>query len=406
VLRGFSLGLVGQPLILAALATIRPRLLTQASSLSTVVRSVASSLGIAVLATVVQTQTQVHYAHLAEQVTPASTLGQMVSRIQAYLVAGGTSMANARTTALQLIAELVQQQSYDLAIRDAFLLTLAFVFLSVIATLSYRANGRCWKALPRRLSNSPAKQVNLRREQSRKKPHWLASNVDYHKLKEHTMLRRMILVPLLIVLAVLAIGGGVGYWIYNNYEYYTTDDAQVTGQLVNVSAVATGSLSTLSVKVGDAVTAGQSIASVTPVTASTTAVPAPISVTSPITGSVVQVYAAQGQAVSPGLPIVEVANLSNLTITAYVDESAINNVGNGQAVDITVDAYSGTSFSGHVQQIVQSAASEFSLLPTEDNASGNFTKVSQRIPVIITLDGTGGKDLVPGMSAEVTIHLH
>jgi multidrug resistance efflux pump len=162
----------------------------------------------------------------------------------------------------------------------------------------------------------------------------------------------------------------------------------------------------LSVNVGSTVTAGQSIGSITPVTASTTSVPAPINLTSPISGSVVQVYAAQGQAVSPGLPIVEVANLSNLTITAYVDESAINNVSNGQAVDISVDAYSGTSFSGHVQQVVQSAASEFSLLPTEDNASGNFTKVSQRIPVIITLDNTGGKDLVPGMSAEVTIHLH
>jgi multidrug resistance efflux pump len=220
------------------------------------------------------------------------------------------------------------------------------------------------------------------------------------------MLRRMILVPLLIVLAVLAIGGGVAYWIYNNYEYYTTDDAQVNGQLVNVSAVATGSLTTLNVKVGDSVTAGQAIGSITPVTASTTAVPAPVNVTSPISGSVVQVYAAQGQTVSPGLPIVEVASLSNLTVMAYVDESAINNISTGQAVDISIDAYSGTSFSGHVQQIVQSAASEFSLLPTEDNASGNFTKVSQRIPVIITLDNTAGKDLVPGMSAEVTIHLH
>jgi multidrug resistance efflux pump len=216
----------------------------------------------------------------------------------------------------------------------------------------------------------------------------------------------MILVPLLIILAVLAIGGGVAYWIYNNYEYYNTDDAQVSGQLVNVSAVASGNLTTLSVKVGDTVTAGQTIGSVTPVTASTTAVPAPVNVTSPISGSVVQVYAAQGQAVTPGVPIVEVAQLSNLTVTAYVDESAINNVSNGQQVDISIDAYSGTSFSGHVQQIVQSAASEFSLLPTEDNASGNFTKVSQRIPVVISIDGTGGKDLVPGMSAEVTIHLH
>jgi DHA2 family multidrug resistance protein len=135
VLRGFSLGLVGQPLILAALVSIRPHLLTQASSLSTVVRSVASSLGIAVLATVVQTQTQVHYAHLAEQVTPTSSLGQLLPRLQAYLMTGGASLATARTTALQLIAELVQRQSYMLAIRDAFLLTLVFVFLSVVATL-------------------------------------------------------------------------------------------------------------------------------------------------------------------------------------------------------------------------------------------------------------------------------
>jgi EmrB/QacA subfamily drug resistance transporter len=135
ILRGFSLGLVSQPLILAALASIRPQLLTQASSLSTVVRSVASSLGIAVLATVVQTQTQVHYAHLAEQATPASSLGQMATRLQAYLMARGADLMTAKTTALQLIAELVQQQSYVLAIRDAFTLTLVFVFLSVIATL-------------------------------------------------------------------------------------------------------------------------------------------------------------------------------------------------------------------------------------------------------------------------------
>jgi DHA2 family multidrug resistance protein len=148
VLRGFSLGLVSQPLILAALATIRPRLLTQASSLSTVVRSVSSSLGIAVLATVVQTQTQVHYAHLAEQVTPASSLGQMVSRLQAYLVAQGVNLANAKATALQLIAELVQQQAYVLAIRDAFLLTLAFVFLSVVATLFLQGRRRMLEGSP------------------------------------------------------------------------------------------------------------------------------------------------------------------------------------------------------------------------------------------------------------------
>ena len=223
------------------------------------------------------------------------------------------------------------------------------------------------------------------------------------------MMRRMILVPLLIVLAVLAIGGGVGYLIYNNYEYYGTDDAQVTGQIVNLSAVASGQLTTLAVKVGDTVTAGETVATITPLAASTSATaaaPSPVNITAPSNGTVIALSAVQGQNVAPGLSIAQMTDLSQETVTAYVDESAINNISNGQQVDIHVDAYSDTTFSGHVKQIVQAAAGQFSLLPTEDNASGNFTKVSQRIPVIITLDGTGGKDIVPGMSTEVTIHLH
>ncbi len=223
-------------------------------------------------------------------------------------------------------------------------------------------------------------------------------------------MRRLILIPLLIVVAVLAVGGGVAYAIYNNYMYYSTDDAQINGNIVNVSAPATGVLSTLTVKVGDTVTAGQNIGTVTPAattsSTTTTGTPTAINVTSPTNGTILQVSAVAGQGVAPGLVLVQVTDLSQINIVAYVDESAINNITNGQSVDITVDSYSGTSFSGHVQQIVQAAASEFSLLPTQDNASGNFTKVGQRIPVLITLEGTGGKDLVPGMSAEVTIHLH
>jgi len=222
-------------------------------------------------------------------------------------------------------------------------------------------------------------------------------------------MRRLILVPLLIVVAFLAIGGGIAYVMYNNYMYYNTDDAQVNGTIVNISTPTTGMLAQLSEKVGDTVSAGQTIGTVTPASAaptSSTGAPGAINITSPINGTVVQVPAVTGQEVTPGLPIVQVTNLSQVNVIAYVDEGAINNISNGQSVDITVDSYSGTSLSGHVQQIVQAAAGEFSLLPTQDNASGSFTKVGQRIPVLISLDGTGGKDLVPGMSAEVTIHLH
>ena len=219
-------------------------------------------------------------------------------------------------------------------------------------------------------------------------------------------MRRLILVPLLIVVAVLAIGGGIAYVIYNNYMYYSTDDAQVNGPIVTVSAQASGVLTTLTVKVGDTVSSGQTIATVTPASTTGTGAPAAINITSPINGKIVQVPAVAGQGVAPGLPIAQVTDLSQVNVIAYVDEGALNNISNGQGVDITVDAYSGTSLSGHVQQIVQATAGQFSLLPTEDTASGNFTKVGQRIPVLITLDGNTGRDLVPGMSAEVTIHLH
>lgn len=58
------------------------------------------------------------------------------------------------------------------------------------------------------------------------------------------------------------------------------------------------------------------------------------------------------------------------------------------------------------QKIIGAAASQFSLLPTTDNSSGNYTKVSQRIPVYIYTNSPPDGSLLPGMSVEVTIHLH
>ncbi len=219
-------------------------------------------------------------------------------------------------------------------------------------------------------------------------------------------MRRAILVPVLVVLAILAIAGGIGYYIYNSYTFYTTDDAQVNGQIVNISAPGNGQLAALSVKQGDRVTAGQTIGSVTVAGTGANAQSNTVNVTSPISGTIVQLPAVQGQSVAAGLTVAQVTDLSNVNIVAYVDENTINNVSVGQQVDVKVDAFSGTTYTGHVQQIVQATAGSFSLLPTQDNASGNFTKVGQRVPVIVSLNGNGGNDLVPGLSATVTIHLH
>ena len=150
ILRGLPLGLVGQPLILSALSEIRPQKLTQASSLSTVVRAVSSSLGVAVLATLVQVQTKIHYSHLAEQVTASSPLGQLLPRLEAFFVARGADASAARAAATQLIIRLVQRQGYVLAIQDAFRITLVFVAITVIITLFIRV-----KRPPRRIPAQP-----------------------------------------------------------------------------------------------------------------------------------------------------------------------------------------------------------------------------------------------------------
>lgn len=218
-------------------------------------------------------------------------------------------------------------------------------------------------------------------------------------------MRRMILVPFLVILAVLAIAGGVGYWIFDNYSYYRTDDAHLTGNIVSVNAPMVGTLTTLSVKLNDTVKAGDTLAMITPAP-STSGTGSAIPVTSPINGTIVQVSGVQSSNVTPGSPLVQVVDLGAVIVTAYVDESAIDNVSKGQSVDVHIDAYPGTNFTGHVEQIVAATAGQFALLPNQDPTSGNFTKVSQRIPVIITLDGNGGKTLAPGLSVSVTIHLH
>lgn len=220
---------------------------------------------------------------------------------------------------------------------------------------------------------------------------------------------RRIMIPFLVFVALAAIAGGVVYWVYDGYMYYRTDDAQVSGQVLNISAPAAGKLTTLTVTVGQTVTADQVLGTITvppAAAAGPNAAPTTVDLTSPIDGTIVQVPVVQGQSVAPGLQLATVTNLNTLTITAYVDEGSINNISVNQAVDIHIDAYGDTSFAGHVQQVVQATAGQFALLPNQDPTSGNFTKVGQRIPVLITLDSKNGKDVVPGMSAEVTIHIH
>jgi EmrB/QacA subfamily drug resistance transporter len=150
VLRGLALGASIQPLTVAGLAEIRPRQLAQASSLNTVARAVSSSLGIAILATLVQTQSKVHYTHLAEQVTASSPIGQLIPRLQALFVARGASPDAALSAALQVISGQLQREAYVLAIQNAFTITVFVIALAIIAVFFVKGQRR-----PARIEETP-----------------------------------------------------------------------------------------------------------------------------------------------------------------------------------------------------------------------------------------------------------
>jgi membrane fusion protein (multidrug efflux system) len=121
-----------------------------------------------------------------------------------------------------------------------------------------------------------------------------------------------------------------------------------------------------------------------------------------ITGSIARRTVEPGQMVGPDRPLAAVVDLDDTWIVANLKETQLEDVKPGQTVDIEVDTYNG-ELHGKVDSIAAGTGSRFSLLPP-DNASGNFIKVTQRVPVKIKLDDRSGKLLRPGMSADVTIH--
>lgn len=127
-----------------------------------------------------------------------------------------------------------------------------------------------------------------------------------------------------------------------------------------------------------------------------------LEVRSPINGVVNKTLINQGEYVSAGQPILMMHNPRKLWVEARVKETEIRQLRVGQPVDITVDAYPDKHFAGRVHIIGDAATSEFALLP-DPNPSGNFTKITQRIPVRITFDKGPVKLLGPGMMVEVAI---
>ncbi len=111
-----------------------------------------------------------------------------------------------------------------------------------------------------------------------------------------------------------------------------------------------------------------------------------------------------GQLVQAGQPLLTIVSDTGVWVTANFKETQLSRIRVGQEVDIEVDAYKGEEVKGRVESLSAATGSKFSLLPP-DNATGNFTKVVQRVPVrIAVVKGLGpDRPLRPGMSVVVNV---
>ncbi len=127
-------------------------------------------------------------------------------------------------------------------------------------------------------------------------------------------------------------------------------------------------------------------------------------IAAPINGRIAKKNVEEGKYIQPGQPLLAVVDDRNLWVQANFKETQIARMRPGQPVDITVDAYPGVRLTGHVESFQPGTGAVFSLLPPQ-NATGNFVKVVQRVPVKIVIDSTPDvrHPLWPGLSVAPSV---
>lgn len=127
-------------------------------------------------------------------------------------------------------------------------------------------------------------------------------------------------------------------------------------------------------------------------------------IAAPESGLVARKQVEVGQLVAPGQPLLSIVSDSTTWVTANFKETQLGKIRDGQPVEFTVDAYGNCTATGRVESVSGATGARFALLPP-DNATGNFTKVVQRVPVRIAVTSGCAADrpLRPGMSVNVHV---
>ncbi|WP_289686530.1 HlyD family secretion protein [Staphylococcus nepalensis] len=213
-------------------------------------------------------------------------------------------------------------------------------------------------------------------------------------------MKKMVLINV-ITIVVLVIIGVVGFHFYNQAtSYVSTDNAKVDGEQIKVSAPASGEIKSLDIKNNEKLSEGDKVAEIA--AKGEEGQSQNMDIKMPKQGTIVKVDGMEGSMAQAGTPIAYAYNLDETYVTANVDEKDIADVEEGKDVNIKLDGEE-AELKGKVKEVGKATASSFSLMPSS-NSDGKYTKVSQVVPVKISLDSKPSKNVVPGMNAEVKIH--
>lgn len=204
---------------------------------------------------------------------------------------------------------------------------------------------------------------------------------------------KKIIYPVLIVLVIVSCS--IGYYFYStNVLYFKTDNAKITSKMYTITPVTNSKVIEWNVDVGDVVKKDQVLGrqQVLPY------------ITSPINGTIVKNDVVKNETVSAATPLAIVADTDNMYVGVNIEETDIRKILVGQDVKITLDAYPDKTFKGKVTEIDNTTQTYFSGTSSL-STSGTYTKVTQLVPVKVSIENNDNLPLTLGMNAIVKIKL-
>ncbi|PTF70713.1 HlyD family efflux transporter periplasmic adaptor subunit [Staphylococcus chromogenes] len=213
-------------------------------------------------------------------------------------------------------------------------------------------------------------------------------------------MKKIITINIVTILLILIIGAVAFYFYNQSANYIKTDNAKVDSEQMKLSSPIPGQITKLNAKEGDKLNEGDTVAEVTG--KGQDGQPQKMEIKMPKDGTIAKLDGQENGMAQAGQPMAYAYNMNDLYITANIDETDVKDLSENEKVDVSIDGQS-SQIKGRVDRIGNATASSFSLMPSS-NSDGNYTKVTQVVPVKIKLDNQPSKGIVPGMNAEVSIH--